>query len=433
MRRRYILTPSLEFIERSLLGVSDGLIEAVERGETSPGIAAAVRQSPEWAEHVALNQQLAANAGDLSATQEVAEASLPDFIRDLIRRKAAANSLPETAPPAPGQIVSVEKIVTSRPDELDAFMSSPLFVLLDGPAELPGLWHGWLASGETDYASWWDFVLQEVDEPFDPAAGMVQLWNPVQLYLPQAGRIVAVLSSTRLQAIRALAAEFVTSQAPTDVPVWPGRVATRTTTGGMQVQTGSPLGGEDDPRHRYQQIYLEAAEAVKEPARIAMRKLGTVPEGPIGTLMNQLIAAASRLKEVLAPEPRVAVAMSASVTLGATANLSILFSSNFLSARRGAGLSASAEPTSTAPDLVWPDVARIRILDLTEAGAGRVEVSAIGTEPVTTEIRYNGQLEDRVVIEPGGRDIASWNEAGASLSLTTPSGRSLILGPNASS
>ncbi len=402
MRRPYSLTPSLEFIERSLLGVSDGLLEAVERGETSPDISAAVRLSPEWAEHVALKQQFAPNGGSVSATKEVAADALPDFILDLIRRKAAANSLPETAPPAPGQIVSVEKIVTSRPDELDAFMSSPLFVLLDGPAELPGLWHGWLASGETDYASWWDFVLQEVDEPFDPAAGMVQLWNPVQLYLPQAGRIVAVLSSTRLQAVRALAAEFVTSQTPTNVAVWPGRVATRTTIGGMQAQTGSPLGGADDPRHRYQQIYLEAAEAVREPARIAMRKLGTVPEGQIGSLLNKLIATAGRLKEMLVPEPRVAVAMS--------------------------------EVTNPAiPDLAWPGLARIRILDLTDAGAGRIEVSAIGTEPVTTEVRYNDHMEDRVVIEPGGRDIVSWSEAGASLLLTTPSGRLLNLDPNASS
>ena len=44
------LSPPLVHIERSLFGVSEMLIAAVERGETSAAIAAAVRSSPEWAE-----------------------------------------------------------------------------------------------------------------------------------------------------------------------------------------------------------------------------------------------------------------------------------------------------------------------------------------------------------------------------------------------
>ncbi|MBV5332043.1 hypothetical protein JZU54_00285, partial [bacterium] len=65
-----------------------------------------------------------------------------------------------------------------------------MYVLLDSSTEVPVIWHGWLVSAETDYAGWWDFVLQEQDAPFDPEAAMVHLWNPVQLYLPMASRVV---------------------------------------------------------------------------------------------------------------------------------------------------------------------------------------------------------------------------------------------------
>jgi hypothetical protein len=70
------------------------------------------------------------------------------------------------------------------------------------------------------------------------------------------------------------------------------------------------LGNEHDARHRYQQLYFEAAEAIREPARLALRALAAIPAGQVGTLLHRLIAAAGRAAEILLPEPRVAVAMS---------------------------------------------------------------------------------------------------------------------------
>jgi hypothetical protein len=87
-------------------------------------------------------------------------------------------------------------------------MLAPLHVLLDAPAEAPAVWHGWLVSGEPDYAGWWDFVLQEQDAPFDPEAAMVQLWNPCAFTCRWRRASSGSLSPARLQAVRSLAADF---------------------------------------------------------------------------------------------------------------------------------------------------------------------------------------------------------------------------------
>jgi len=395
MKRHLPLSPPIEHIERRLFGVNDGLIEAVERGETSPGIAETVRRSPEWVAHQADIQEERARP-DPPTEGFRTPPTIPDHIQDLIRRRVAANSLASESHPAPGQIVSVEKIITPRPGQLDAIMMVPLYILLDAPAEAPAVWHGWLVSAETDYAGWWDFVLQEQDAPFDPEAAMVQVWNPVRLYLPMAARVVGKLSPTRLQAVRSLAADFTTTEPPADIPVWPGRVASRTTSPGLRVTTGSPLGNDNDTRHRYQQLYFEAAEAVREPARLALRALAEVPAGQIGALLNRLIAAAGKAAEILLPEPRVAIAMS-------------------------------GEDTSSAPDLSWPDIARLRIQELTTEGDGRMEIIAIGTEPIIVEVRKGSLVEERVDIAPGGVDTIAWDKDSTGLVLITASGRKLEL------
>ena len=176
------LSPSLESIERRLFGVNPVLIAAVERGETSKDIAQAVMKSEEWARRAEADEQLSEPVGDAS------EVRLAEHVLDVIRRRSdamrAAASLTSTVP-APGLIVELSEIRTPKPSQLDWVMQVPLHVLLDEPDETPQVWHGWLVSGEPDYASWWDFVLQDQDEPFEPFACVVQLWNPVQIYLPR--------------------------------------------------------------------------------------------------------------------------------------------------------------------------------------------------------------------------------------------------------
>ena len=300
MKQAQHLTPSLAEIRRRLIGISDGLIQAVERGETSATIAAAVRASPEWTQYQS-DYAESLTYPPLDVT-ESAQLPMPAYLRDLIDRRVAAYALAYERIPVPGQIVRVERLVTPRPDQLDAVLMAPIHVLLVAPAEAEDIWHGWLVSGETDYAGWWDFVLQEQDLPFDPEASMVQLWNPVRLYLPQAARVVGRLSLARLQAVRSLASDFATSAPPPDVASWPGRVANRTTNGGLAVVTGSPLGGRHDLRHQYQEIYFEAAEAVREPARLALRELAQNPM-PILDLWSSITNRIGQALSWIAPEP----------------------------------------------------------------------------------------------------------------------------------
>lgn len=277
MKRRYALSPSLEQIENRLFGVSDGLIVAVKNNETSEKIAQAVKASPEWADYHASEESTKTEDADIEAQPH----DPPEHIKELIRRRVAASRMRFSPSPKSGQVVEVRKVVTpTESEQLDWVIQAPLYVLLDRPGETSELWQGWLVSADTDYASTWDFVLQEQDAPFDPEAGMVQVWNPVRLYLPMAGRVVAELQPERLNAVRAMAADFLLSDEPQDDP-WPGRVSVRETSTALKVATGSPIGGTDDPRHRYQNMYHYAAEAVREPANLALAKAGVfewVPE-----------------------------------------------------------------------------------------------------------------------------------------------------------
>jgi hypothetical protein len=139
-------------------------------------------------------------------------------------------------------------------------------------AAYPGrqdLWHGWLVSAETDYATEWDVLLTEADGPCDPIAGMVQLWNPVYAYLPSTGRVLAQLRPERVAALRAVAAEFL-GGADTGLMPHPGHVGARETLDGHVVLTGTPLGGADDPRHRYRTLYRAATAALHEPVKLAL-------------------------------------------------------------------------------------------------------------------------------------------------------------------
>jgi len=395
MKKHFPLSPPIEQIQRRLTGVSEGLIEAVETGEISPGIAEAVRRSPEWAVYQADIQE--ARKQTESLPDEVhPPAVIPEHIQRLIRRRISANALSSATRQNPGQIVVVEKIITPRPGQLDAIMQAPLHVLLDAPTEVPAVWHGWLVSAETDYAGWWDFVLQEQDAPFDPDAAMVQVWNPVRLYLPMVTRVVGQLTPARLQAVRALAGDFVITEVPADIEPWPGRVASRTTSPGLPVTTGSPLGNKTDDRHRYQELYFEAAEAVREPARLALRALAEIPTSQAGTLLKRLIAAAGKMAEILLPEPRVAIAMS-------------------------------ADAASSEPDLIWPDIARLRIQEWTAEGDGKMEIAAIGLASLVVEVRKDALIEERVEIAPGSTDTIAWDQGSTALVLVTPSGRRLEL------
>jgi hypothetical protein len=135
------------------------------------------------------------------------------------------------------------------------------------------IWSGWLCASETQYAGYWDLLLEPEDEPFDPLAGMVQIWNPVYVYLPSTSLVLAELRLERLAAVRALASEFLTTPEPDPRQACPGRLLARRTLDDHPVLTGTPLGEAEDPRWRYHDLYARAAKAVKEPARLAAQAL----------------------------------------------------------------------------------------------------------------------------------------------------------------
>lgn len=385
------LRPDLASIRDRLFGISPALCEAVAQGETSPAVAAAARANPRWQDW----QRAMAAAVSPAETQPGATATpLPAALAELVRRRVAANAAwQDERIPAPGQIVEARRIVTPHGEPCDGYMNAPLYVLLDAPAETEALWHGWLVSGEADYAGWWDFVLQEEDGPFDPEAGMVQLWNPVRLYLPMACRVVARLSPARLAALRSLAADYVAgSAAPPDVPVWPGRVAARATSDGLTVVTGSPLGDEDDPRHAYQHVYFHAAEAVRLPARLALAPSATAAdtsqeqaEGRLARLYDDLVEQARRWGETLVPQPAVAVAM------------------------RGEPQAHAAADTHAKMELCWPEVACLRLIDIdAHRNGGAAQLRAMAA--LDWELRIGGYTVSTGKLAPGATEHLVWED-----------------------
>jgi hypothetical protein len=122
-------------------------------------------------------------------------------------------------------------------------------------------WAGWVAAPDTEYATEADVLLEPDDEPFDPFAAMVQTWNPVQISLPKNPRVLAMLTPARLDVLRAVAAER--GRSPQEDAADPGFVFLRGTDNGQPVLTGTPLGGQDDSRHAYQNLYREFAGSLR--------------------------------------------------------------------------------------------------------------------------------------------------------------------------
>lgn len=200
--------------------------------------------------------------------QEIEEdAPLPSFLKELIERRVAARDrYASSSIPSSGQILRLDQIIC--PDKKDIQdLSSPLAVLIEKKTQTENLWQGWMVASETDYAGYWDMLLEPEDEPFDPLAGMIQIWNKVQIYLPSKAPVLAELKPARLQAVRALAEEFDTEPKLDTSMSRPGHIAPRTTFGNLSVLTGTPLGHlEIDPRYSYGDLYHAAAERLREVA-----------------------------------------------------------------------------------------------------------------------------------------------------------------------
>lgn len=438
--KHWTLSPPLDEIESRLFGVSTGLIQAVDEGRTSERIARHVRHSMHGCfEHD--DQEEPELQESLDAVAHLAP-PLPGALMELIERRVAAARAHFAPLPASGQIVEIRQIITPRRDQLDWIMQVPLYVLLDIQAELPEIWHGWLVSGEADYATQWDFVLQAQDQPFDPEAAMVQVWNPVRLYLPMAARVVGQLKPHRVQAVRALAAEFLTRDAPESIAPSPGRVFTRVTDGGLRVATGTPIVRLDDPRYRYQRVYFHAAEAIREPARLMAAELARSPSR-LARWMHAWRDRARELGEPVHLAPTIAVPMGTSVPHESppAAHPAEMPAPDAM--RPSSGLMPMDEANPDMPhseshalalenaapyDLVWRHEVRVRVLDLPMAEGGRLMILP-GTEVVKAAIHIGDLTYDQTDVNPGGQpQVMSWDIDGdVVLTLTSSDGHELTL------
>lgn len=290
------LWPPLALLETELFSPSDALIERWRSGAELPAdLQRALAADPEaHARRTALETALAAEP---EVAEAVSELPMPPDLRALIRQRVTSRQTPFSRLPTPGQIVRIDEV--RGPDgPLHWDLPRPLAVLLTEPTATRQVWYGWLATAESDYASDMDLLLGEEDQPCDPLARMVQLWNPVHVYLPSVSRVLAELNPQRLAAVRALAVACATVSEPDPALAQPGRIVRRQVAGHW-IHTGTPLGGPDDPRHAYQQLYHAYAAAVREPARLAHAQ--AAQPGILDRLRTSLSAALGGMLEPYRP------------------------------------------------------------------------------------------------------------------------------------
>lgn len=294
------LYPSLSEIEQRLFAVPDAwLLRLAENDPDVPAeLCEAAFSDREVRERIdalreALSDDLLVDADEATDMSEP-----PPFIKTLIAQKVAAAQADFGAFPSPGQMLRLTQLPTPEGRPADLLIAAPLTVLLDGTASNGRLWHGWMMAQEVQYAGFWDMLLEPEDEPFDPFCGMVQLWNPITLYLPAnfQANVVGRLNPSRLSAVRALAQEFVQGD-PVLPQSRPGFIAARATESGLGVVTGSPLGKDDDPRRAYQQCYHHVAELLNAPALAWLHATATA--GILDKLRDGVAAAWRELTGIL--------------------------------------------------------------------------------------------------------------------------------------
>lgn len=206
----------------------------------------------------ALPSDKAALLSDVSLSRGEDENILPEppaMLNDLFARRAATEHHLFGPSPQVGQVVLIQ-------DRSGTALPSVLTVLLDEQVK-GNQWAGWLVVPDTDYATYWDVLLDHRDEPFDPEAGMIQIWNPVFVDVPVGAQVVAQLTPERLSVVRAVAAEYASADRAVDEDASPGKVAPRSLASGAVAITGTPLGDASDPRRVYQSYYMSAASRLR--------------------------------------------------------------------------------------------------------------------------------------------------------------------------
>ncbi len=301
-----ILSPPLSVIESNLFDPSFGLIRRWIDGDPSlaaDDLASLAADEEASALRRDLEDLQAEDVADLPMDLRMEPVEMPAHLAAQVDERVRASALGlSVSQPVPGLIVRVDRAI--GPDgPLGWDMAHPFAVLLSEPAEHPDIWYGWLMASETDYATHWDLLLEESDQPVDPLAAMVQTWNPVHLYLPCASAPLGRLSPERLAAVRDLVNDMAVED-PDPAAADPGILVQRTTSSDSLVLTGSPLGDDADPRRRYQQLYFDAAGFVGAIARHALdHRVKPNPQPWWHGLLDDLRRAAGAAGLPLVPVP----------------------------------------------------------------------------------------------------------------------------------
>ncbi len=297
------LWPSLTLIENELFAPSAALLQRWRNGDAPPELAAVLARDPDARSRRAALDWV--DSQDFAAGDDYPVPPMPAALRDRIRQRDDARRAAFSPIPTAGQILRIDAVIGPT-GPLDRDLPKPLAVLIAEPTETPQVWWGWLVApaSQTDYAAYYDVLLGPEDEPRDPLAGMVQLWNSVHVYLPSANSVLAELNPDRLAAIRALAADCVATPQPDTVSPHPGEILVRQV-GAYTVRTGTPYGGAQDPRLRYQRLYFEVAAAVKEPAQLA-----AAARSPLERILDNLRDWAAEVGALLTPHTPVARPMA---------------------------------------------------------------------------------------------------------------------------
>ncbi|MEA3641652.1 MAG: hypothetical protein VBE63_17165 [Lamprobacter sp.] len=302
------LTPPLTTIEANLFDPSQALLQ--RHLDDDPSLSPEQRASLAADERVqrdrhALTETPAADQTPTPA-EEIAPVPLPPVLAELVRRRIDAQQLRLPTTPRPGLIVRIDQAVGPE-GPLDWDLSHPIYALLAEPTEQADIWYGWLMAHETDYATHWDLLLEEADQPYEPLAAMVQTWNPVHLYLPAISASLGQLSPQRLAAVQTLANDLGDSQPDASMAA-PGTLVQRTTSAGQLILTGSPLGDATDPRWRYQELYGAAADFVRAIAKHALEQRQVHQAQPWwSSVLRNLKAAAQATGLALNPAPLAAL------------------------------------------------------------------------------------------------------------------------------
>ncbi len=263
-----VLFPSIDSLKNRWSKPSDQLLLQLSQNESSvaPELRNKILNDPDY-------KQLIDELGNPSPSEPVeidTSIHMPAWMLARVDTQQTLRQQLSAITAGVGVMIAVDEL--DQPGGvLERDVPAPLTVLLrraDGPT---GYWQGWYVAAEADYASVWDYVLQEGDGHFDPAiTAMVQIWNPLRFRLPTRYRIIGQLEAPCLAAIEALATEFANTGesgcAFVDPEARPGLVGIRQTLNQHTVVTGTPLGQpQHDPRWQYQSLYRQVAALLDEP------------------------------------------------------------------------------------------------------------------------------------------------------------------------